>query len=123
MPGKAYREDGEMYRDSGSGGLRRRGRGLGFAGRTEDRMSGRLTGCGGSGEPDPAEKRSSSSSSKAAEADWSPAAVGVRKEPRKRSALGELLTRARSMVEALFGLHVVLVAHISREKNLQCMEY
>jgi len=82
-----------------SGGLRRRGRGLGFAGRTEDRMSGRLTGCGGSGEPDPAEKRSSSSSSKAAEADWSPAAVGVRKEPRKRSALGGLLTRARSMVE------------------------
>jgi hypothetical protein len=82
-----------------SGGLRRRGRGLGFAGRTEDRMSGRRTGCGGSGEPDPAEKRSSSSSSKAVEADWSPAAAGARKEPRKRSELGELLRRARSMVE------------------------
>lgn len=58
-----------------SGGLRRRGRGLGFAGRTEDRMSGRLNGCGGSGEPDPAEKRSSSWSSKAVVADWSPAAA------------------------------------------------
>jgi hypothetical protein len=37
----------------------------------EGRMSGRRNGCGGSGEPDPAEKRSSSSSSKAVEADCS----------------------------------------------------
>lgn len=82
-----------------SGGRRRRGRGLGFAGRTEDRMSGRRTGCGGSGEPDPAEKRSSSSSSKAVEVDCSPEAAGRTKEPRKRSELRELLWRARSMVE------------------------
>lgn len=73
--------------------------GLGFAGRTEDRMSGRRTSFGGSGEADPVEKRSSSSSSKAVEADCSPAAAGARKEPRKRSELGELLCRARSMAE------------------------
>jgi hypothetical protein len=62
-------------------------------------MSGRRTGCGGSGEADPAEKRSSSSSSKAVEADCSPAAAGAKKEPRKRSELGGLLWRARSMAE------------------------
>jgi len=82
-----------------SGGRRRRGRGLGFAGRTEDRINGRRTGCGGSGEPDPAEKRSSSSSSKAVEADCSPEAAERTKELRKRSELRKLLWRARSMVE------------------------
>ncbi|PWZ33754.1 Sorting nexin 1 [Zea mays] len=82
-----------------SGGRRRRGTGLGFAWRTEDRMSGRRNGCGGSGEPDPAEKRSSSSSSKAVEADCSPAAAERAKEPRKRSELTEFLCRMRSMVE------------------------
>ncbi|KAM0917186.1 hypothetical protein ACQ4PT_009624 [Festuca glaucescens] len=76
----------------------RRGRGLGFAPRMEEMRRGRRGGgCVRSGDATPEAKRSSSSSSKAAEAGWSPAAAGGRKEPRKRSELGELLWRARSM--------------------------
>jgi sorting nexin-1/2 len=83
-----------------SGRRRRLGRGLGFAERTAERMSGRRAACcGGSGDPGPALKRSSSSSSKAAEAGRSPEAAEGRKEPRKRSELSELLWRARSMAE------------------------
>jgi hypothetical protein len=80
------------------GGRRRRG--LGFAPRMEEMSRGRRgvgCGCVRSGDPSPVAKRSSSSSSKAAEAGWSPAAAGGRKDPRKRSELGELLWRARSM--------------------------
>ncbi|KAM3352762.1 hypothetical protein ACQJBY_024148 [Aegilops geniculata] len=79
------------------GGRRRRG--LGFAARKEEMNKGRRGGggCGRSGDPTPEPKRSSSSSSKAAEAGWSPAAARGRNAPRKRSELGELLWRARSM--------------------------
>lgn len=80
-----------------SGGRRRRGRGLGFAARTAERMRGRRDGCGRSGDPAPEANRSSSSSSKAADPGWSPAAAEGRKEPRKRSELGEFLWRERSM--------------------------
>lgn len=78
----------------------RRGRGLGFAPRMEERRRGRRgggCGCVRSGDATPEAKRSSSSSSKAAEAGRSAAGAGGRKEPRKRSELGELLLRARSM--------------------------
>ena len=40
--------------------------------------------------------------------------------PAGTSACSDVPARA---AWALFGLSVVLLAHISREKNLQCMEY